>query len=121
MCRFWAADMAAPEAFGGAPAQVLSGVVSDPAARTSHELDVVVFDSAGAVLSIGEVKWNDVVGMSHLRRLEEVATLLEKQGRRPGVLCLFSGAGFMPELTKAAAKSGGRIQLVDLERLYQGE
>lgn len=120
ICRVWAADLAADETMGDAPARVLSGVVYDPATRASHEVDVAAFDPDGVLLAIGEVKWGDVVGAGHLARLEKIAAQLAAQGRAPGRLLLFSGAGFMPSLREAAAESGGRIQLVDLERLYAG-
>jgi AAA+ ATPase superfamily predicted ATPase len=120
MCRRWAEGMAAPETFGGQVGEVRSGVVHDKHGKVGYEVDVVVFDSDGALLAVGEAKWGDVVGMGHLSRMEKVADVLAAQGPRPGVIALFSGTGFTPELTSAAAASGGHIQLVDLERLYTG-
>lgn len=121
MCRVWAGDMAAEQTFGDAAATVRSGVVYDQSARIGYEIDVAVFSPAGALLAIGEVKWGEVLGRGHLDRLERAAALLAARGSHPGVLALFSGAGFTPELETAAADSGGRIQLIDLERLYRGE
>ncbi|MGW5154349.1 hypothetical protein ACWEPN_02585 [Nonomuraea wenchangensis] len=60
------------------------------------------------------------MGLGHLERLERVAALLAARGEAPGRLLLFSGTGFMPALREAAARSGGRVQLVGLERLYTG-
>ncbi|MGH3274166.1 MAG: ATP-binding protein [Streptosporangiaceae bacterium] len=120
MCRLWAEDMADPRTFGGQPARVLGGVVGDPAARASHEVDVVVLDAGGRVLAIGEVKWGTRMDLRHLARLRDIAGLLESRDQRPGVLALFSGTGFAPELAAAAAASGGRVQLIGLDRLYQG-
>jgi hypothetical protein len=120
MCRDWAGSMATPETFGGIVGKVGFGSINDKKGRVGHELDVVVFDPDGALLAIGEAKWGDVVGMGHLGRMEKIADLLAAQGRHPGVIALFGGTGFTPELTSKAAASGGRIQLVDLERLYTG-
>ncbi|MFG1706351.1 ATP-binding protein [Nonomuraea sp. M3C6] len=121
MCRTWTHDMAADETLGGMAIRVLSGVVHDPASRNSHEVDLVSFDPDGNLLAIGEAKWGDVVGMAHLERMEKIAAILKARDQEPKVITLFSGTGFMPALEEAAAKSGGRVQLVDLERLYAGE
>jgi uncharacterized protein len=43
-----------------------------------------------------------------------------RDSRQNGNLALFSGTGFAPELLEAAAASVGRIQLIGLDRLYQG-
>lgn len=120
MCRLWAEDMANPQTFGGQPARVLSGVVRDLAARASHEVDLVVLDAEGSVLAIGEVKWGKRLDVRHLTRLEKIAEVLGSRDQTPGVLALFSGTGFSPELAETAASSRGRIQLVDLDRLYTG-
>ncbi|GII79418.1 hypothetical protein Sru01_44000 [Sphaerisporangium rufum] len=120
MCRVWCADFAAEETLGDMPGSVESGVVHDPATRTGHEVDVAVRGAGGALLAIGEAKWGDVVGLGHLARLERVAALLLAKGEAPGRLLLFSGTGFMPALREAAARSDGRVQLVDLDRLYTG-
>lgn len=120
MCRVWCEDLADEETLGGMAGRARSGVVYDPAARAGHEVDVAVSGPDGTLLAIGEVKWNDVVGLGHLERLEHIAGLLAARGAAPGRLLLFSGAGFMPALEETAADSGGRIQLVDLDRLYTG-
>ena len=57
------------------------------------------------------------MGVQHLRRLQRAASLAA--GTSP-VMPLFSGRGFTDELTTQAARSGGKIQLVGLERLYRG-
>ncbi|HEX6522159.1 MAG TPA: ATP-binding protein [Streptosporangiaceae bacterium] len=120
MCRLWAEDMADPRTFSGQSARVLSGVVRDPAARTSYEVDVVVLDNDSRVLAIGEVKWGKRMDLGHLARLEKIADVLQARDRRPRVLALFSGIGFAPELAEAAVTSGGRVQLIGLDRLYRG-
>jgi AAA+ ATPase superfamily predicted ATPase len=121
VCRTWMHNFAAEETLGGMAVQVLSGVVHDTSSRTSHEIDLAALDSEGNLLSIGEAKWGDTIGMAHLERMEKIAGALAARGRAPGTITLFSGTGFMPALRKAAESSGGRIQLVDLERLYTGE
>jgi uncharacterized protein len=120
MCWLWAEDMADPQTFGGQPARVLSGVVRDPAARVGHEVDVAALDAEGRVLAIGEVKWGKRLDAGHLARLEKIAEVLGSRDQRPQVLALFSGTGFSSELAEAAASSHGRIQLIDLARLYTG-
>lgn len=124
LCREWVEWHAEPSTFGGMPIQVASGTVADPAARTSHELDVVVHGAVGQdqgiLLSIGEAKWQKMMDLRHLERLQHVLRLLSAKGvdtthAKPAC---YSGAGFAPEL-RAAAKRGEAI-LVDLERLYRG-
>jgi hypothetical protein len=88
MCRLWAEDMADPQTFGGQPARVLSGVVRDPAARASYEVDLAALDAAGRVLAIGEAKWGKRMDAGHLARLEKIADVLGFRGQRPGVLAL---------------------------------
>jgi hypothetical protein len=129
LCRTWARWFASADTLGGQRSRVTSGVVPDPGRRTRHELDVVVFgragDAAGAetVLAIGEVKWSDVMGAAHLRRLEHLRGLLSSRtgADAPAMrLFCFSGAGFTDELQERA-KGNAAVQLVDLERLYRGE
>jgi AAA+ ATPase superfamily predicted ATPase len=124
ICRQWARWEADPDVLGGFPTRVAAGVVNDPAARTRHEVDVAVFgrDEQGGeeLLAIGEAKWHETVGTSHLRRLAHIRSLL--QGR-DGVradrcrLLLFSGGGFADDLRAVAATDPG-VQRVDLDRLY---
>ncbi|WP_046509321.1 hypothetical protein [Streptomyces odonnellii] len=112
----------------GHPTRVAAGTVNDPAAKTGHEVDVAVFgpgdDHGGDVLlAIGEDKWNDTMGVSHLQRLQHIRALLAARNaattERTRLMC-FSGAGFTPELSRTAARDH-TIQLVDLNRLYHGE
>lgn len=121
MCKTWTRDMAADESLGGLPIHVLSGVVHEPSSRMSHEVDLVAMDEDRKIMAIGEAKWGDTLGMAHLERMEKIATILTARGQEPKVIVLFSATGFMPALEDAAAKSGGRVQLVGLERLYEGE
>jgi len=78
---------------------VETGTVNDPAARASHEVDVVVFglvdEGPEPVIASGEAKWNEVMSAWHLDRLRHIRGLLAAQGR-PGAagarLLCFSGA-----------------------------
>ncbi|WP_328871024.1 ATP-binding protein [Streptomyces sp. NBC_00287] len=124
LCRGWVAEHADPDTFGGLPIEVTSGTVADPAARTSHEVDVVVRGAVGQdhgiLLSIGEAKWNKEMDIRHLDRLRHILTLLTSRGfdtthTRPAC---YSGIGFTPDLQAAAAR--GEVVLVDLRRLYGG-
>lgn len=126
VCRTWTRWYASPDTLGGHRTRVESGTVPDPAARSSHETDVVVFgreaDGRESVLAIGEAKWNDTMGLGHLRRLEHIRALLRaKDGVRVQHTRLFcySGAGFTDELRRIAAEDH-TVQLVDLDRLYSG-
>lgn len=126
MCRQWTRWHAEPDTFDGHVSRVASGTVNDPAARTGHEVDVAVFGRDAAerenLLAIGEAKWNDTMGLGHLRRLEHIRGLLQSRvgvrADRTRLVC-FSGAGFTDDLRIRAAQDA-TIQLVDLERLYTG-
>jgi hypothetical protein len=84
VCREWARRHATPETHGGHVTRVADGTVNDLAAKTSHEVDVAVrgeTDGAReALLAIGEAKWNDVMGMGHLERLQHIRALLTARG-----------------------------------------
>ncbi|MBE3199738.1 ATP-binding protein [Frankia sp. CH37] len=129
VCRYWTAHLAAPERIGAAlVSRVTSGVVSDPSARASHQLDVVAFgfdeDDQGheRLLAIGEAKWGETMGLAHVDRLRRIRELLSAQGR-PGAdtarLVCFSAAGFGESLVTAAAQSPD-VLLVGPSDLYTG-
>lgn len=126
VCRSWTAHHAAPERFGAAlVSRVTSGVVNDPPARASHQLDVVAFgfdadQGRERLLLIGEAKWGDTMGLAHLDRLRRIRGLLESQGR-PGAatarLACFSAAGFSEPLVAAAGAAPDTL-LVGPSDLY---
>lgn len=126
MCREWARWHAVPETYGGRATRVAAGTVNDPEAKTGREVDVAVFgrDDHGreTLLAIGEAKWNDTMGLGHLERLRHIRDLLSKRGpagaKGARLLC-FSGAGFTDELSRIAQQDH-TLQLVGLDRLYQG-
>jgi AAA+ ATPase superfamily predicted ATPase len=125
VCRYWTRYLAPAEFFGDYPSRVGSGTVNDPARKGTHELDVVAFalneDGRESMLSIGEVKWAETMGVGHLERLRRVRALLTAQGR-PGAetakLTCYSGCGFAPELKAQAAADPG-IVLVGIDDLYR--
>jgi hypothetical protein len=89
-------------------------------------VDVAAFgrddDGREMLLAIGEAKWNDTMGLGHLRRLERIRALLRARAEvhaEGARLLLFSGAGFTGELRQIAAQDTA-LQLIDLERLYHG-
>jgi hypothetical protein len=87
LCREWVSWHADPETFGGLPIDISAGSVPAPAARTSHEVDVVVHGAVGQdqgiLLSIGEAKWNKVIDVRHLDRLRHIVTLLTAAASTP--------------------------------------
>lgn len=126
MCRYWSRWYAAPESLGGTSAEISTGTVADPAAKVSHEIDVVVTgrtdDVHDMVLAIGEAKWSETVGLPHLERLQRAAVLVAARHKVAPAgprLLLFGGAGFSAELRRTADLDPA-IQLVDLDRLYHG-
>ncbi|MEU4699556.1 AAA family ATPase [Nonomuraea dietziae] len=126
LARLWTRWHADVSTLGGRRTRVVSGVLPDPANRTSHEIDVVAFsrmdDGREKILAIGEAKSGDVVGRAHLDRLERTRALLMARDERATPetrLLLFSVAGFMPQLEEIA-RAREDVQLVDLERLYGG-
>jgi AAA+ ATPase superfamily predicted ATPase len=124
ICREWTWHMSPAGLLGDLPARVSAGTVADPAARTSHEVDVAVFglaaDDGSPLLAIGEAKCNEVVGVGQLDKLRRVRGLLAAQGR-PGAehsaLICFSGTGFSPAVTELAARADD-VVLVGLGDLY---
>jgi uncharacterized protein len=126
VCRYWSRHFAAEEMMGGIPFRVEPGTVHDPVAKTSHQLDVVVFgledEAPEPVIAIGEAKWNDVMSVSHLDRLRHIRSLLTAQGRRGAAgarLLCFSGAGFTDGLTREAGQHAD-VVLIGPTALYPG-
>ena len=107
------------------PIDVSYGTVPDQAERTGYEIDVVVRGAvgqdSGVLLSLGEAKWDQVMGMSHLEPLRHATALRAGRGVDTSAvrLACHSGAGSTDELR--AAGDRGDVVLVDLVRLYQGE
>jgi hypothetical protein len=111
------------EAFGQSVGEVGQGTITDPASKSQIEVDVVVLAAAEPgvrrrIVSLGEAKWGDVMGLRHVARLRRALALLEIKGydTSDAVLACYGGAGFDPELRAEATRQ--RLLLVDLSRLY---
>lgn len=125
LCRTWTRHFSPPGLIGDYPNRVGRGTVNDPAAKTTHEVDVVATglneDNEPVVLALGEAKWNTTMGLGHVKRLEHVRSLLRGQGVHnvsSAKLACYSAAGFTAELRTATAERDD-IVLVDLETIYQ--
>lgn len=126
LCREWALSADLP--YQGFSTKVGSGTVYDPTRRVGHEIDVAVLgmgapDSRTPLLAVGEAKWGQTLGLTHLRRLRRVAELLDRAGKYDTsgtVLLCFSGAGFTADLMSEAAAHQDRVVLVGLADLYRG-
>jgi hypothetical protein len=121
ICRDYAIT-ADPGVFGAPPGEVGSGVVPDPANRSQIQIDVAVLAPTEhgrprRVLSLGEVKWDRVMGPRHVERLRRARDLLAVRGfdTRDTVLTCYSGAGFDRELQDGQRHD---IRLVGLDQLY---
>lgn len=122
LCRDWATDHSPEEYFGGHITRVGSGTLNDSAQKTTHEVDVVVFgelpNGSEALLSLGEAKWGEVMGLGHLERLRRIREVLStKFDTTHTKLTCYNAAGFLPQLHEAAA--AGEVQLVELADLYR--
>jgi hypothetical protein len=127
MCRTWAARFAPPATFIADPSiaavDVGAATVSDAAARTSHEVDVLVTATRHGrrrkVLSIGEAKWGARMGLAHYERLLRIRALLaghpdlDLTDANPAC---YSAVGFTDDLRRLADQ--GQVLLVDLHRMY---
>lgn len=124
--RAWVGDFAAPDTLGDAPARVVDGVVNDPGARTTHQVDIVALGPGEGrrrtVLALGEVKWSRRLERSHLDRLRRIRELLagrpDLDVSKARLLCV-GGRDFSADLV--AAERRGEVVLVGLDRLYTGE
>jgi len=111
ICREYA--LAAPaELFGDLPGEIGAGVVADHYNKRQIEIDVVVLapavpGSRRKILSLGEVKWGEVMGRRHIDRLDRARQLLSKDyDTTDTILACYSGAGFEPDLDPAVLKLG---------------
>jgi uncharacterized protein len=124
ICRSYA-TLHGAEAFGELPAEVGSGTINDAAGKSQLEVDVAALampapNEPRRILSLGEAKWGEVMGISHLRRLERAAALLaaRRYDTKETVLACYSGAGFDPGLREQATRDSNRIRLFSLQDLY---
>ncbi|WP_407937051.1 AAA family ATPase [Kineosporia babensis] len=125
IARQWTRHFAGPEFFGDYPSDVTSGTVNDPAARTSHEVDIVTTglddDDRPYLMAIGEAKYAEPMGLGHLERLRHIRQLLTAQGRHGAetakLVCY--GAGGFSEQLQEAAQGDPEIVLVGVDDLYR--
>ena len=123
LARTWCLNHAAEETLGGVASSVLPTEIACKEHRGGHELDIVVAEdrAGGRIAAIGEAKaTSDLMGVGQLRRLEHLRSLLPSAriAQLPKLL-LFSRSGFSAELAVAAAARPD-VELVALDRLYQG-
>ena len=123
ICRTYATSDGL-DLFGELPAEVGHGTVNDPQARGQIEVDVVAFAASSTeerrrILSLGEVKWGEVMSPRHLARLARARDLLAvKYSTADTVLACYSAAGFDAELREIAEREPSRVRLIGLERIY---
>jgi AAA+ ATPase superfamily predicted ATPase len=121
LCRSFAIEAGA-RLFGGPVGEVGSGVVNDPANRTQIEVDVAVLappepGRPRRLLSLGEVKWGQVMTPHHTARLARARDLLAASFDVSDCrLACYSAAGFSADLRSA---SGPGPILVSAGDLYQ--
>jgi uncharacterized protein len=122
LCREYALGVD-DEFFGAPPGEVAAGTVADPAQRTQIQLDVVVLAPAAPgeprrVLSLGEVKWGEMLTGRQLERLRRARDLLVLKGyeARDAVLACYGANGFDDDLRAAARR--GEATLIDVADLY---
>lgn len=87
LCRSWV-TFAGAGLFGEMPAEVGHGVVNDTTERAQIEVDVAVLTAAlptgpRRVLSLGECKWGEVMGLRDLARLERARDCLRSRNTTP--------------------------------------
>lgn len=121
VCRSFA-QASGEELFGLPVGEVGVGVVSDPESKSQVEVDVVVFAPAAPgesrrIVSLGEVKWAEVMGRKHVERLRRARDLLAASfDTSDCVLACYSGAGFHDDLRSA---KDPQFVLVTLDDLYR--
>jgi hypothetical protein len=120
--RAWVRRYSDPETLGGPPDYVGPSTVAIEG--KDFQLDIVVASDEGAsvpserrVLTIGEAKAGETIGMAHLRHLEKARAALGTRASQAKLLLV--GTGFKSELETLAGKRDD-LELVDLDRLYHG-
>ena len=126
LARAWAARYASERTLGGSARRVGFAQVHDRDLRQSFELDVVVEgEQTGAratLIAIGEAKGGEAARtMDDLRRLDRLRSLLVARADVSRTrLLLFGRSGFAPDVLNAAERRSD-VELIDLERLYEGD
>lgn len=126
LAREFTFRFASTDTVGGQVAAVGPAVVNDTGRRTQHEVDVVALarehDGSSRVLAIGEAKHTtSKPTLSDLTRLDELREVIAK--KRPSTnsskLLLFSTSDFDSNL-RTAADDRADVELIDIDRLYNG-
>ena len=131
VCRRWVDRYAAPETLGGPVGPARRVQVNDRGRRESFELDLAAAAMPATAASarrstviqaLGEAKAS-LLDTAHLARLDRIAALLDQRDRvsvaPTARRLLFSLEGFTPELA-SEARTRHDVELVDLDRLYEG-
>jgi hypothetical protein len=119
LCRSFAMQ-AGPGLFGAPVGEVGSGIVNDSANRTQIEIDVAVLappepGRPRRLLSLGEVKWGQVMTPHHTARLTRARDLLAANfDISDCMLACYSAAGFSADLRSAARPDLVLISASDL-------
>jgi uncharacterized protein len=120
LCRSFAMQ-AGSGLFGAPVGEVGSGIVNDSANRTQFEVDVAVLappepGRPRRLLSLGEVKWGQVMTPQHTARLARARDLLAANfDISDCALACYSAAGFSADLRSAA---GPGLVLISSSDLY---
>ena len=128
VARRWTARYASRETLGGVAKQVGFVQVNDRERKTAYEIDVAA-EAGGQkdlgrtrLLAIGEAKGSERPrGLEDLRRLERLRSALGTRadtGRTK--ILLFGRSGFDDDLV-AERRRRQDLELVDLDRLYEGD
>lgn len=119
VCRTFASTAEA-EVFGDFPAEVGAGTINDPQGRQQIQIDVVILAAAEGnrrrrILSLGEVKSGERMGIRHVEKLRRARDLLADKGFDTGgtVLACYSAVGFNNDLT-----SSDEVSLFGLDKIY---
>lgn len=122
ICRSFVQETGS-DLFGMPVGEVGAGVVNDPASKSQIQIDVVAFAPAAPgeskrIVSLGEAKWGEVMGIRHVDRLRKARDLLASgYDVSDCVLACYSAAGFSDELRSV---TDPRLALVSLEDVYRG-
>lgn len=118
LAREWTLRHAGSSTLGGIPDRVGPTELILPDGSNA-ELDVVAVQESepARVLAIGEAKVGERLNGQHLARLEAARSALG--ARAAGARLLLFGSRFTPALERTA-ESRSDVELVDLERLYEG-
>lgn len=120
--RYWTAHLADFSTVGGQPDHIGPTTLT-LADNTEIQLDVVVaandadIPSERSILALGEAKASERLSVAHLRRLESARRTIGTKAASARLL-LF-GANFSRALL-AAAKVRTDVELINLDRLYEG-